>query len=174
MPPHGEDAALAAGRVEVERARRVAGDAFFMKGHMALDCRRTASMLAASIGCWCVFRQAVDVLVVKLDVFVGLRFFGKSQARARQGKGTLEGGGRIRGLLYSGAKVWPAVSGPGGVLEAEVRPSAPSGFEMAGVHLLGLGSKEARHSRARLLDAMCMCIAAACMLCLAVPLFSSS
>lgn len=44
MPPHGEET-LAAGRVDVDKARKVAGDAFFRKGHMALDCRRTASMV---------------------------------------------------------------------------------------------------------------------------------
>ena len=42
VPPHGE----AWGRVEVDRARRVEGDVFFKKGHMALDCRRTASIVA--------------------------------------------------------------------------------------------------------------------------------
>lgn len=75
MPPHGEEVALAAGRVEVERARRVAGDAFFMKGHMALDCRRTASMLAASIGVSgaCSDRRGV-VRVVRLGVLVESRF----------------------------------------------------------------------------------------------------
>lgn len=47
VPPQGEEAAAgSAGRVEVERARRVAGEAFFRNGHMALDCRRTASMMA--------------------------------------------------------------------------------------------------------------------------------
>ena len=39
-PPQCE----ALGRLVVDRARRVAGDAFFKKGHMALDCRRTDSM----------------------------------------------------------------------------------------------------------------------------------
>lgn len=56
-----------------------------------------------------------------------------------------------------GAKVWQRCL----VLEAEVRPSAPSGFEMAGVHLPGLDSKEEWHCRARLLDTMCLCIAVA-------------
>lgn len=31
--------------VEVERDRRVAGEVFFKKGHMDLDCRSTASMV---------------------------------------------------------------------------------------------------------------------------------
>lgn len=44
VPPQGEEA-CGAGRVEVDSARRVAGEAFFKKGHMALDCRRTASMM---------------------------------------------------------------------------------------------------------------------------------
>lgn len=29
-----------------ERERRVAGEVFFRKGHMVLDCRRTVSMVA--------------------------------------------------------------------------------------------------------------------------------
>ena len=39
-------AAAGAGRAEVERARSVAGVADLRKGHMALDCRRTVSMVA--------------------------------------------------------------------------------------------------------------------------------
>jgi len=45
VPPQGDEAWGGAGRVEVDSARRVAGEAFFRKGHMALDCRRTASMV---------------------------------------------------------------------------------------------------------------------------------
>lgn len=41
--PHGE--ALVAGRAEVDRARRVAGEADFRNGHMALDWRRMVSMI---------------------------------------------------------------------------------------------------------------------------------
>lgn len=48
-PPQGEEAtAWGAGRVEEDKARKVAGEAFFRKGHMALDCRRTASMMGSS------------------------------------------------------------------------------------------------------------------------------
>lgn len=45
-PQCGEDATW--GRALVERALRVAGDDFFMKGHTALDCRRTESMANVS------------------------------------------------------------------------------------------------------------------------------
>lgn len=73
VPPHGEDTAFAAGRVEVDRARKVAGEAFFMKGHMALDCRRTASMVAASIGRFCVCgRQVEEEVIVISNVLVVL------------------------------------------------------------------------------------------------------
>lgn len=41
VPPHWE----AWGRVEVESARKVDGVAFFRKGHMALDWRRTVSIV---------------------------------------------------------------------------------------------------------------------------------
>lgn len=55
-----------------------------------------------------------------------------------------KGGGRIRGLLYSGRKSLAAVSGSdsGGVgrLRSD-RPRRP-GSKMAGAHLLGLDSKE--------------------------------
>lgn len=122
MPPQGDETALAAGRVEVERARRVAGDAFFMKGHMALDCRRTASMVAASIG-------VVVVLGVSLGEVCTLRMFWlrvRARVRRREDGKTgrrRRGGGRIRGLLYSGAKVWR------GGLRSD-RPHRP-GSEMA-------------------------------------------
>jgi hypothetical protein len=55
LPPQGE-----AWRADVERARSVAGDVFFKKGHMAFDWRRTASMIAVSNcavvlrGSWCI------------------------------------------------------------------------------------------------------------------------
>lgn len=42
VPPQGD---WGAGRVDVDRARSVAGDAFLRNGHMALDCRKTASMV---------------------------------------------------------------------------------------------------------------------------------
>jgi hypothetical protein len=45
VPPHGD----AWGRVTaVDMARRLAADAFFMKGHMAFDWRRTESMVEAA------------------------------------------------------------------------------------------------------------------------------
>jgi hypothetical protein len=42
VPPHGE----ACGRVAVDRARSVAGDARFKKGQTPLDWRKTASITA--------------------------------------------------------------------------------------------------------------------------------
>ena len=51
VPPQGE--AETAGRVVVVIARRLAAVAFFMKGHMALDWRRTESMVVvAYFGGW--------------------------------------------------------------------------------------------------------------------------
>jgi hypothetical protein len=47
--PHGEDAL---GRAEVDRARRVEGEADFKNGHMALDWRRTASMAVEGQWVW--------------------------------------------------------------------------------------------------------------------------
>lgn len=55
MPPPGE-AWLRA--VVVERDRRVAGDVFCKKGHMDLDWRRTASMIAIRL------RSAIGFILV--------------------------------------------------------------------------------------------------------------
>lgn len=49
LPPPGEACHLA---VEVDSDRRVAGEVFFKKGHMALDCRRTESMIAVGRIVW--------------------------------------------------------------------------------------------------------------------------
>lgn len=52
VPPHGDETG-AGRRVDVDKARRVAGDAFLRNGHMALDCRRTASIVLGVVvrGC---------------------------------------------------------------------------------------------------------------------------
>ncbi len=47
VPPQGDDL----GRDAVDRARSVAGEACFRNGHIALDCRSTASMIAIE-GSW--------------------------------------------------------------------------------------------------------------------------
>lgn len=66
------------------------------------------------------------------------------------------GGGEYVGYCSRGAKVWQRCLVLTS-LKAEVRPSAPPGLEMAGVHLVGLASKEEWYCRARLLlDTMCI------------------
>jgi hypothetical protein len=46
VPPQGEEACWL-GLTAVDKALSVAGDDFLRNGHMALDCRRTVSMVAA-------------------------------------------------------------------------------------------------------------------------------
>lgn len=46
LPPPGEACQRA---LEVDNDRRVAGEVLFKKGHIALDCRRTASMVAVVV-----------------------------------------------------------------------------------------------------------------------------
>ena len=77
LPPPEED-----WRVEEESDRRVAGEVFFKKGHIALDCRRTVSMVDRIVrGLWYWGMCVLKIFPVgrKLDGWLGKQIWAESQ-----------------------------------------------------------------------------------------------